>query len=87
LSIAGHSSQLVTPSIINRQSTTNNPVTNQRSRISNALFRLFVRRVLATEAAVLAELEPLRRLLLILRRAVIPALTVAARHVNDVAHY
>ena len=46
-----------------------------------------MRRMLATEAAVLAELEPLRRLLLVLRRAVIPALAVAARHVNDVAHY
>jgi hypothetical protein len=51
------------------------------------LLRLFVRRMLATEAAVLAELDPLGRLLLVLGRAVVPALAVAARHVNDVAHF
>jgi hypothetical protein len=38
------------------------------------------------EAAVLVELDPLRRLLLILRRAVVPALAVAAREMNDVSH-
>ena len=43
-------------------------------------------RMFATEAAELAELEPLRRLLLVLRRAVVPALAVAAREVNDVSH-
>src|SRR6185295_14991083 len=48
--------------------------------------RLFMRRVFAAEAAVLVELDPLRRLLLVLRRAVVPALAVAARHVNDVSH-
>ena len=44
-----------------------------------ALFRLLVRRVLPAEATELAELEPLGRLLLVLRRAVVPALAVAAR--------
>jgi hypothetical protein len=43
-------------------------------------------RVLTAEAAVLVELDPLRRLLLVLRRAVIPALALAARQVNDIAH-
>jgi hypothetical protein len=38
------------------------------------------------EAAEFAELQPLRRLLLVLRRAVIPALTFAAREMNDVSH-
>src|SRR5262249_6962335 len=50
------------------------------------LLLLFVRSVLATEAAVLAHLEPLGRLLLVLRRAVVAALTFAARHGYDVAH-
>ena len=45
-----------------------------------------MRRVLPAEPAVLAELQPLRRLLLVLGRAVVPALTVAARQMNDVAH-
>src|SRR5690349_18579410 len=45
-----------------------------------------MRRVLPAEAAVLAELDPLRRLLLVLRRAVVPALAVAAGQVNDVSH-
>ena len=45
-----------------------------------------MRRVLPAEAAELVELQPLRRLLLILRGAVIPALTVAARKMNDVSH-
>ena len=44
-------------------------------------------RVLATEAAELAELQPLGRLLLVLRRAVVAAFAVAARHVNDVSHW
>jgi hypothetical protein len=42
--------------------------------------------VLAAETAVLVELDPLSRLLLVLRRAVIPALAVAAREMNDVSH-
>ena len=45
-----------------------------------------MRRVFAAEAAVLVELDPLRRLLLVLRRAVVPALAVATRHVNDISH-
>ena len=52
----------------------------------SALLRFFMTRVLAAEAAVLAELEPLRRLLLVLRRAVVATLALAARHLNDVAH-
>ena len=51
-----------------------------------SLLRLFMSRVLPAEAAELAHLEPLRRLLLVLRRAVIAAFAVAAGHVNDVAH-
>src|SRR5258705_2367101 len=50
------------------------------------LFRFLVRRVLPAEAAELAELQPLRRLLLVLRGAVIPAFTVAACEMNDVSH-
>ena len=50
------------------------------------LLRFLVRRVLPAEPAVLAELQPLRRLLLVLRRAVVPALAVAARQMNDVSH-
>ena len=50
------------------------------------LFRLFVRRMLAAEAAELAELQPLRRLLLVLGRAVIAPLTVLARQRDDVSH-
>src|SRR5687768_12408182 len=45
-----------------------------------------MRRVLPAEPAVLAELQALGRLLLVLRRAVVPALAVAARQMNDVAH-
>jgi hypothetical protein len=45
-----------------------------------------VRRVLATEATVLAELEPFGRLLLVLRRAVVPALTLTTGQLNDVSH-
>ena len=59
---------------------------NHRSQIASALLRLLVRRVLPAEPAVLAELEPFRRLLLVLRRAVVPALTVAARQMDDVSH-
>ena len=43
-------------------------------------------RVLATEAAVLAELEPLGRRLLVLRRAVIAPLTFGACERDDVSH-
>ena len=51
-----------------------------------ALLLLFMRRVLATEAAVLAELEPLGRLLLVFRRAVVATLALSARQLNDVSH-
>src|SRR5688572_1094967 len=43
-------------------------------------------RVLLAVPAVLAQLEALGRLLPVLRRAVIPALTVDARKRNDVSH-
>jgi hypothetical protein len=42
--------------------------------------------VLLAEAAVLAQLEALGRLLPVLRRAVVPALTVVARQRNNVSH-
>ena len=45
-----------------------------------------MRDVFATEAAVLAQLEPFARLLLVLGRAVIPALTLGARQGDDVSH-
>src|SRR3990170_439334 len=43
-------------------------------------------RVLLAVPAVLAQLEALGRLLPVLRRAVVPALTVVARQSNDVSH-
>jgi hypothetical protein len=62
-------------------------ISNQQSAISHQqLLRLFVRRVLPAEAAELAELQPLGRLLLVLRRAVIAPLTVLARQRDDVSH-
>ncbi len=45
-----------------------------------------MRRVLSTEAAELAELQPLGCLLLVLRRAVIAPLTLGARQRDDVSH-
>jgi hypothetical protein len=39
------------------------------------------------ETAVLAQLEPLRRLFLVLGRAVVAPLTGLARQGNDVSHY
>jgi hypothetical protein len=42
--------------------------------------------VLATELTELAELQPIGRLLLILGRAVVAPLAVAAREMNDVSH-
>jgi hypothetical protein len=51
-----------------------------------ALLLLLVRRVLAAERTELAQLDPLGRLLLVLGRAVIATLALAARHLNDVAH-
>jgi hypothetical protein len=45
-----------------------------------------MRRVLAAKAAVLAELEPLGRLLLVLGRAVVAPLALGARQRDDVSH-
>src|SRR5262245_45288117 len=56
------------------------------SGLVTALFRFLVRGVFAAVAAVLAEFQPLRRLLLVLRRAVVAALTFAASHRDDVSH-
>jgi len=42
--------------------------------------------VFAAEATVLVELDSLCCLLLVLRRAVVPALALAARQMNDVPH-
>src|SRR5215207_409808 len=50
------------------------------------LLRFLMRRVLAAEPAELAEFEPFARLLLVLGRAVVAALTVLARQVDDVSH-
>src|SRR5206468_8735353 len=50
------------------------------------LFRFSMSRVLAAEATVLAQLEPLARLLLVLRRAVIAAFTLGTRQRDDVSH-
>jgi hypothetical protein len=70
---------------VNWQSQVANP--NRQSTIGNRrLLGLSMRDVLAAEAAVLAQLEPLAGLLLVLRRAVIPALTLGARQGNDVSH-
>ena len=65
------------------------PIFNLLSSISNLnehSFRFFMRRVLAAEAAELAEFQPLGRLLLVLRRAVVAPLTVHARQRDDVSH-
>ena len=43
-------------------------------------------RMFAAEAAVLAQLEPLGRLLLVLGRAVVAPLTLGARQGDDVSH-
>jgi hypothetical protein len=50
------------------------------------LFTFFVRRMLPAEAAELAHLEPLGRLLLVLGRAVIAPLTFRAGERDDVSH-
>jgi hypothetical protein len=51
-----------------------------------SLFRFFVSRVLPAVPAVLAHREPLGRFLSVLRRAVVAAFAVAARHRDDVSH-
>jgi hypothetical protein len=50
------------------------------------LFRLLMRRVLPAEPAEFAHLEPLGRLLLVLRRAVVTPLTFQAGQRDDVSH-
>jgi hypothetical protein len=40
----------------------------------------------STELAVLAQLDPFGRLLLVLRRAVVAAFALLARHRDDVSH-
>jgi hypothetical protein len=62
---------------------------NQQSAFSNQqrLFTLFVRRVFPTEAAELREFQPLGRLLLVLRRAVIASLALGAGQRDDVSHW
>jgi hypothetical protein len=45
-----------------------------------------MRRVLFAEAAVLPELQPFRRLLFVLRRAVVTTLALAACQLDDVSH-
>jgi hypothetical protein len=52
----------------------------------SALLGLFMPCVLPAEAAELAELEPLRRFLLVLRRAVVAPLTFEARERDNVSH-
>ena len=58
----------------------------RRQASKGGLLRFLMPRVLAAEAAILIELEPLGRLLLVLRRAVIAALTFVARQRDDVSH-
>jgi hypothetical protein len=48
--------------------------------------RLFMRCMFAAEAAELAELEPLGRLLFVLRRAVVAPLALGAGERDDVSH-
>ncbi len=50
------------------------------------LLRLFVRRVLAAELAVLAELKTVRVVLLVLVRAIVAAMALRALKRNVVAH-
>ena len=56
------------------------------STTDSRLLRLLVPRVLLAEATVLAQFQALGRLLPVLRRAVIPALTFGTRQRNDVSH-
>jgi hypothetical protein len=51
------------------------------------LLRFAVTCMFAAEAAVLAEFEPLARLLLVLGRAVVAPLALVARQRDDVSHW
>jgi hypothetical protein len=86
--LANQQSSIVNPSI--RQSSRSsiiNPQCNPQSTIGNPqLLGLFMSRVLAAEAAVLAELEPLGGLLLVLGRRVVAAFTRRTRQRDDVSH-
>ncbi len=57
-----------------------------RAEPSSELLRFAMTCVLAAEATVLAQFEPLARLLFILRRAVVAPLTFRARERDDVSH-
>ena len=71
----------------NPQSAVDNPsIGIRQSAIANRLLGLPMRCVLTAEAAVLAELEPLGRFLLVLGRAVVTPFAVLARQGNDVSH-
>src|SRR5262249_12468543 len=63
-------------------------VTSRQSPVSQSYRSLafLVSRMFSTELAVLAHLDSLCRLLLVLRRAVVPALALLASHRNDVSH-
>ena len=54
--------------------------------IEMRLLRLFVRRVLAAELAVLADLQMIRIVLLVLVRAIVAAMALRALKRNVVAH-
>ena len=51
------------------------------------LFHLFMRRVLSTELAELISLQPIRIILLVLHRRVIPLFAERTSHVDDFAHF
>jgi hypothetical protein len=65
------------------QSNQQSPINNQQSHDSLALP---MSRVLAAEAAEFREFQPLRGLLLVLRRAVVAPLALGARERDDVSH-
>jgi len=68
-------------------STITNEQCDRHSTFANRqLFRLAMPRVFAAEAAVLVELEPLARFLLVLGRAVVAPLALVARQRDDVTH-